>query len=93
MGDFHLELRTRTFPQSTLFERDISYDTRYQILDRLPGGEELNLCLLVKSSSGRLRRWRQDQCRKIGPFSAAPPRILAKWLAMVLASAILAFLL
>ncbi len=94
VGDFHLELRTRTFPQTTLFERDISYDTRhvngtqlsfdllsvhrtnstvmpnrYQILDKLPGGEELNLCLLVKSSAGRIRRWRQDQCHKVGPFS------------------------
>ena len=28
VGDFHLELRTRSFPQTTLFERDISYDTR-----------------------------------------------------------------
>ncbi len=72
VGDFHLELRTRAFPQTTLFQRDISYDTRYQVLDHLPGGEELSLCLLVKSSSGRVRRWRQDQCRQVGPFTGAP---------------------
>ena len=28
VGDFHLELRTRSFPQTTLFERDVPYDIR-----------------------------------------------------------------
>ena len=45
--------------------------SRYKVLDRVPGGEELNLCLLVRNSAGRLRRWRQDQCRKVGPFNQA----------------------
>ena len=72
VGDFRLELRTRTFPQQTLFERDLPYDSRHQVLDNIHLGgesEELNLCLLVKNSAGRLRRWRQDQCTKVGPFS------------------------
>ncbi len=71
VGDFHLELRTRKFPQSTLFQQDIPYETRYQQLDHLPAGKELSLCLLVKNSAGRVRTWRQDQCRKVGPFSRA----------------------
>jgi len=29
VGDFRLELRTRSFPQTTLFQRDLPYDTRY----------------------------------------------------------------
>jgi hypothetical protein len=28
VGDFRLELRTRSFPQTTLFQRDLPYDTR-----------------------------------------------------------------
>ena len=71
VGDFRLELRTKGFPQTTLFEKDISYDTRYQVLNQVPGGEELNLCLLVKNSAGRVRRWRHDQCRKVGPFNSS----------------------
>ena len=72
VGDFRLELRTRTLPQQTLFRRDLPYDNRHQILDNIKiGGEELNLCLLVKNSAGRVRRWRQDQCTKVGPFTGS----------------------
>jgi len=36
---------------------------RYDVLDHIPPGEELRMCLLVKTSLGRIRRWRQDQCQ------------------------------
>ena len=43
--------------------------SRYDVLDHIPGGEELRMCLLVKTSLGRIRRWRQDQCQvHIGSF-------------------------
>ena len=32
-------------------------------MDHIPPGEELRMCLLVKTSLGRIRRWRQDQCQ------------------------------
>ena len=29
IGDFRLELRTKGFPQTTLFQEDVTYNTRY----------------------------------------------------------------
>ena len=34
---------------------------RYDVLDQVPSGEELRMCLLVKTSLGRIRRWRKEQ--------------------------------
>ena len=51
--------------------KDIGYNAQYDLIDSVTGGEELRMCLLVKTSLGRIRRWRQDQCQSIGPFSAA----------------------
>ena len=37
----------------TLLVKDISYNTRYDVIDHVPGGEELRMCLLTKTSLGR----------------------------------------
>ena len=72
VGDFRLELRTKGFPQTTLFEEDVPYNTRYKILNpnipgtRTRGTDDVTICLLAKSSSGRIRRWRQNQCQGVG---------------------------
>ena len=72
MADFRVELASLAQPRpKTLLVKDIGYNARYDVIDSVPGGEELRMCLLVKTSLGRIRRWRQDQCQSIGPFSAA----------------------
>ena len=30
---------------------------------------QVTLCLLAKTSTGRLRRWRDEQCKIVGPLS------------------------
>ena len=72
MADFRVELASlaKACPK-TLLVKDIGYNARYDVIDSIPGGEELRMCLLVKTSLGRIRRWRQDQCQPIGPFSKA----------------------
>lgn len=72
VADFRVELASLAQPRpKTLLVKDIGYNARYDVIDSVPGGEELRMCLLVKTSLGRIRRWRQDQCQSIGPFSAA----------------------
>jgi len=70
VGDFRLELASlRGNKPRTLLVKDIGYNTRYDVLDQIPPGEELRMCLLVKTSLGRIRRWRKDQhCQEVGPF-------------------------
>eukprot|EP00088_Acartia_fossae_P001194 TRINITY_DN10452_c0_g1_i2.p1 TRINITY_DN10452_c0_g1~~TRINITY_DN10452_c0_g1_i2.p1 ORF type:complete len:750 (-),score=93.28 TRINITY_DN10452_c0_g1_i2:158-2113(-) len=70
VGDFRLELASlKGNKPRTLLVKDIGYNTRYDVLDRIPTGEELRMCLLVKTSLGRIRRWRKDQhCQEVGPF-------------------------
>eukprot|EP00092_Neocalanus_flemingeri_P025507 GFUD01027655.1.p1 GENE.GFUD01027655.1~~GFUD01027655.1.p1 ORF type:complete len:1068 (-),score=163.25 GFUD01027655.1:152-3355(-) len=71
VADFRVELASLAQPRpKTLLVKDIGYNARYDVIDSVPGGEELRMCLLVKTSLGRIRRWRQDQCQSIGPFSA-----------------------
>ena len=66
-----MELASLAKPRpKTLLVKDIGYNARYDVIDSVPGGEELRMCLLVKTSLGRIRRWRQDQCQSIGPFSS-----------------------
>ena len=48
--------------------QDIGYNARYDVIDSVPGGQELRMCLQVKTSLGNIRRWRQDQCQSVGPF-------------------------
>jgi len=73
VADFRVELTslTRENGPRTLLVKDISYNSRYDVIDALPGGEELRMCLLTKTSLGDIRRWRQDQCKPVGPFSGA----------------------
>merc|ERR1712117_994233 len=71
VADFRVELTslTRENGPRTLLVKDISYNSRYDVIDQVPGGEELRMCLLTKTSLGDIRRWRQDQCKPVGPFS------------------------
>ena len=41
----------------TLLVKDISYNTRYDVIDHVPGGEELRMCLLTKTSLGKLHHF------------------------------------
>ena len=41
----------------TLLVKDISYNTRYDVIDHVPGGEELRMCLLTKTSLGKLHNF------------------------------------
>ena len=43
---------TRDTGPRTLLVKDISYNSRYDVIDSLPGGEELRMCLLTKTSLG-----------------------------------------
>ena len=47
----------------TLLVKDISYNTRYDVIDHVPGsgGEQLRMCLLTKTSLGR-RQQRENIC-------------------------------
>lgn len=55
VADFRLELRQKKFPHSTIFQQDLDYTKRKEVLRPVPYGEEFTLCLLTKSSSGRVR--------------------------------------
>ena len=71
VADFRVELASLAKPvPRTLVVKDIGYNARYDVIDSLQSDEQLRLCLLVKSSLGRIRRWRKDQCQSVGPFSA-----------------------
>ena len=54
MADFRVELTslTRESGPRTLLVKDISYNSRYDVIDHVPGGEELRMCLLTKTSLG-----------------------------------------
>ena len=54
MADFRVELTslTRDSGPRTLLVKDISYNSRYDVIDHVPGGEELRMCLLTKTSLG-----------------------------------------
>jgi hypothetical protein len=58
-------------PQTTLFRKEIEYTNRHEVLRGMPGGQELNVCLLAETSTGRLRSWKQAECKKVGPFSGS----------------------
>merc|ERR1719285_1180222 len=77
VGDFRLELASlKGNKPRTLLVKDIGYNTRYDVLERIPTGEELRMCLLVKTSLGRIRRWRKDQhCQEVGPFYSSGMKV------------------
>ena len=54
VADFRVELTslTRESGPRTLLVKDISYNSRYDVIDHVPGGEELRMCLLTKTSLG-----------------------------------------
>ena len=54
VADFRVELTsvTREHGPRTLLVKDISYNSRYDVIDQVPGGEELRMCLLTKTSLG-----------------------------------------
>ena len=54
VADFRVELTsvTREHGPRTLLVKDISYNSRYDVIDHVPGGEELRMCLLTKTSLG-----------------------------------------
>jgi len=70
VADFRLELASHKHNRTrTVLIKDIGYNKRYDVLDQIPSGEQLRMCLLVKTSLGRIRRWRKDQqCQEVGPF-------------------------
>ena len=67
MADFRVELTSlgKDHGPRTLLVKDISYNTRYDVIDHVPGEGELRMCLITKNSLGNIRRWRQDQCTVI----------------------------
>lgn len=71
VGNFRLELRSGGIPQTTLFRKEVDYSNRHEVLRGLPGGQDLSLCLLAETSTGRLRSWKQAECKKVGPFSGS----------------------
>jgi len=71
VADFRVELASLAKPRpKTVLIKELGYNSRYDVIDHIPGGEELRMCLKVKTSLGRIRRWREDQCQSVGPFSA-----------------------
>lgn len=91
VGNFKLELQTRTFPRSVIFSQDLSYGTRHQSIHGVRADEEVNLCLLARTSTGRYRNWKQEQCRIVGPLnSGSDLRASAMALALALAIVVLA---
>ena len=65
VGGFRLELRSGGIPQTTLFSKEIPYDQRKESVRVSPEyGDDWTMCVLVENSSGRLRRWKQESCKK-----------------------------
>lgn len=69
VADFRLELKTKSFPPQTIFEKDVTYSERY---GEVPSSnQEASLCILGKTSTGRVRSWRQQQCQSVGDILAS----------------------
>merc|ERR1712223_8599 len=75
VGDFRLQLQSRSYPRSTLFSKDVSYSTRFQAIRGIKSDDEVTLCLLAKTSTGRVRHWRDEQCKVVGPLAGSASRI------------------
>ena len=67
---------------------------RYKVLDgRIPEGtsnDDVTICLMAKSSSGRIRRWRQNQCHQVSEFSRAGGNLMAWSVTSLLVMALMA---
>eukprot|EP00095_Tigriopus_kingsejongensis_P011359 maker-scaffold444_size168727-snap-gene-0.34 protein:Tk11359 transcript:maker-scaffold444_size168727-snap-gene-0.34-mRNA-1 annotation:"Chaoptin" len=68
VADFRLELKTKSFPPQTLFQTDIGYSERYG--EFVTEATDANLCILGKTSTGRVRSWRQQQCQSVRDTSS-----------------------
>ena len=72
VGGFRLELRSGGIPQTTLFSKELPYDKREEVIQVSPEfGDDWTMCVLVENSAGRLRRWKQENCRKASLISSA----------------------
>ena len=88
MGGFRLELRSGGIPQTTLFSKELPYDKREEVIQVSPEyGDDWTMCVLVENSAGRLRRWKQENCRKASLISSATwqsrPIISGLWITLV----------
>ena len=71
VGGFRLELRSGGIPQTTLFSKELAYDQREEVIQVSPEfGDDWTMCVLVENSAGRLRRWKQENCRKASLISS-----------------------
>ena len=76
VGGFRLELRSSGIPQTTLFSKELPYDQREEVIQVSPEfGDDWTMCVLVENSAGRLRRWKQENCRKASLISSAAASI------------------
>ena len=87
VGGFRLELRSGGIPQTTLFSKELPYDKREETIQVSPEyGDDWTMCVLVENSAGRLRRWKQENCRKASLISSATwlrPIISGLWVTLV----------
>ena len=71
VGGFRLELRSSGIPQTTLFSKELPYNQREEVIRVSPEfGDDWTMCVLVENSAGRLRRWKQENCRKASLISS-----------------------
>ena len=71
VGGFRLELRSSGIPQTTLFSKELPYDQREEVVQVSPEfGDDWTMCVLVENSAGRLRRWKQENCRRASFISS-----------------------
>ena len=89
VGGFRLELRSSGIPQTTLFSKELPYNQREEVIKVDPEfGNDWTMCVLVENSAGRLRRWKQENCRKASLISSGlilnPPSVIVIFLMMLL---------
>ena len=67
LADFQLALQTKSIPSKTLLQKDVSYWERYGEFHSavIPAAKDSKLCILGKTSTGRLRTWRQRECQPV----------------------------
>lgn len=74
---------------SVVLQRVLPYTARAHMVQDLPAGDTLELCVLAKDSAGNVRRWRRSQCRMLPPSAAyqtgaAAARGPAAWAALAM---------
>lgn len=80
VGGFRLELRSSGIPQTTLFSKELPYDSRSEVIQVSPEfGDDWTMCVLVENSAGRLRRWKSENCRKASLISSAVTNSIQTW--------------